>query len=660
MEIFKLFGSVFVDNEKANKSIDETDKKGKGLGSTFGAMASKAGKAGETLTKYVTVPLVAAGAGMTAMGKTFKDAFDKIRIGTGATGKALEGLNDDFRKVAKQVPSSFGDISTAIADYNTRLGISGQALQDLSVQTLNLARITDSDLGTVIEETSQSFQAFNIPAEKYGENLDYIFKVSQSTGIGIDQLQKNLVKFAPALKQMGFDFQESATLMGFFDKAGVEVEQAMAGLNKALVNMAKAGVTDSHEALRKLFEEIKNAPSDIKATELAIEVFGSKAGPLMASAIREGKLEYEELVQELLKSKETINGVAGETDDWAEGLAKLKNQVMIATEPIAGALFGAINGLIPLLERAIVPVTNLAEKFANMPQGVQVAILAFAGLLAALGPVLQFIGAIVIAAPGVAAAFSAISTAGGVLAGVLGAITLPIALIIAGIAALITIGVLLYKNWDELMAFAVEMWDNLKKGWTEGTKALVAAWTGMGTDIGNAWKGLWDGVTGKYQEIKGMLQNISNEIVSWMTTKFGTFKTGFLGIWEAIVGGVKGYANGIIRLVNGIIDALNTIQVDIPEWVPGYGGDSFGINLPQVPYLAKGGDITRSGWAVVGDQGPELLSLNAGAQVRPLDKTAGVVFERGAFEGAFIMDDYGVDRLMDRIFERMAAAGRVM
>ena len=114
--------------------------------------------------------------------------------------------------------------------------------------------------------------------------------------------------------------------MGFFDKTGVEVEQAMTGLNKALVTMAKDGVTDANEALQMLFEEIKGAPSDIKATELAIELFGSKAGPLMASAIREGKLGYEELVAELVKSKETINDVAEETDDWAEGLAKPKTR----------------------------------------------------------------------------------------------------------------------------------------------------------------------------------------------------------------------------------------------------------------------------------------------------------------------------------------------
>lgn len=448
------------------KQLKDTAAASKSLGEKMKEAGEKMQSVGANMTKYVTVPLAAAGAGMVAVGKQFDDAFDKIRIGTGATGKALEGLNDDFRKVATQVPSSFDEVSTAIADYNTRLGISGQALQNLSVQTLNLARITDSDLGKTIEETSQSFQAFNVPVEKFGESLDYIFKVSQSTGITIDRLQQNLVKFAPALKQMGFDFYESAALMGFFDKTGVEVEQAMTGLNKALVNMAKDGVTDANEALQMLFEEIKGAPSDIKATELAIEIFGSKAGPLMASAIREGKLEYEALVQELMKSKETINGVADETDDWAEGLAKLKNQVMIATEPIAGKLFDALNGLIPLLEKAIVPLTKLAEGFGNLPQGMQVVILAVLGLVAALGPLLTIIGSIVIAAPGIAVGFTAIG-------GALAALTGPIGIVIAAVAALAAGVYLVINNWDKIKEFFSGLWDAVKNIFSSAWEAIT-------------------------------------------------------------------------------------------------------------------------------------------------------------------------------------------
>ncbi len=79
--------------------------------------------------------------------------------------------------------------------------------------------------------------------------------------------------------------------------------------------------------------------------------------------------------------------------------------------------------------------------------------------------------------------------------------------------------------------------------------------------------------------------------------------------------------------------------------------------IPTIPELAAGGIIHRSGLALVGEAGPELLELPQGAVVKPLSKTGGIVFERGAFEGAFIMDDYGVDRLMDRIKFRLGELG---
>ena len=56
--------------------------------------------------------------------------------------------------------------------------------------------------------------------------------------------------------------------------------------------------------------------------------------------------------------------------------------------------------------------------------------------------------------------------------------------------------------------------------------------------------------------------------------------------------------------------------------IPGVGkigGSSFGV--PQIPYLARGGLITRGGFAIVGDAGPEMVSLPAGAGVHPLSHT---------------------------------------
>ena len=606
------------------KQLKSTSEASKSLGEKMKDAGQKMKSVGDTMTKYVTVPLVAAGAGATAMGKSFDDAYDKIRIGTGATGKALEGLNDDFRKVAKQVPSSFDDISTAIADYNTRLGISGQALQDLSVQTLNLARITESDLGTIIEETSQSFQAFNIPVEKYGESLDYVFKVSQSTGIGIDRLQQNLVKFAPALKQMGFDFQESAALMGFFDKAGVEVEQAMMGLNKALVNMAKAGVTDANEALRKLFEEIKNAPSDIKATEIAIEIFGAKAGPALASAIREGKLGYAELVAELLKSKETINGVAKETDDWAEGFAKLKNKVLIATEPIATTLFDALNGLVPLLEKAVKPIEKLAEGFANLPQGVQAGILAILGLAAALGPLLSIMGSVVVVASGMGVGIAAIAA--------------PVAIAIGAIAALVAIGVTLYKNWDTIKAKLTEIWGAIKQTaesiwnslkdffqkWGEVILLLAIGPAGWAVLLAKKISENWDTIKNTtntvWNGIKNTLGNTWNSILSTAANVWG-------GIKNAIVSPIREAQNILNSIISSIKNAFANMRIEIPKpklphisvnWKSVGVGDAR-VSIPDfnINWYKMGGIFARPSVIGVGEAGTEA--------VIPLDKLPGMI-----------------------------------
>ena len=67
-------------------------------------------------------------------------------------------------------------------------------------------------------------------------------------------------------------------------------------------------------------------------------------------------------------------------------------------------------------------------------------------------------------------------------------------------------------------------------------------------------------------------------------------------------------------MLNSAIDGINSIK--IPDWVPGVGGQS--LNLKKLPLLAKGGVVDESGLAIVGEAGPELVSLPQGASVHPL------------------------------------------
>lgn len=103
-------------------------------------------------------------------------------------------------------------------------------------------------------------------------------------------------------------------------------------------------------------------------------------------------------------------------------------------------------------------------------------------------------------------------------------------------------------------------------------------------------------------------------------SNFETAKTKVISVFEAIKEGVKKPINGVIGMINKMIDALNALSFDIPDWVPVLGGKSFGFNLTPIPLLANGGDVVGGGKAIVGEAGAELIDLPQGARVTPLTK----------------------------------------
>lgn len=112
-------------------------------------------------------------------------------------------------------------------------------------------------------------------------------------------------------------------------------------------------------------------------------------------------------------------------------------------------------------------------------------------------------------------------------------------------------------------------------------------------------------------------------VVLW--NKCEGFRNFFIGMWDAIkkvgssaaegigkaftsvMGTVKGIINGIISLINGAIGAINKISVDIPDWVPEFGGSKIGFNIPKIPKLAAGGIVDKPTLAMVGEAGKEAV-----------------------------------------------------
>ena len=85
---------------------------------------------------------------------------------------------------------------------------------------------------------------------------------------------------------------------------------------------------------------------------------------------------------------------------------------------------------------------------------------------------------------------------------------------------------------------------------------------------------------------------------------------------------VKVPINAVISIVNGAISKINSIHFTVPEWVPGIGGKGWeGLNIPQIPTLAKGTDNWQGGIVQISERGGEIVDLPSGSRVYPHDES---------------------------------------
>lgn len=676
-----------------NSKLTLATSKLSAVGQAMQSVGKKMTSIGKSMTKCITTPILAAGGALAVLDQKFDEATATIRAGTGATGEALEELNDSFKEVYSKVPQGMDEVSSALADLNTRTGLTGKELESLTKTMLDLSRICGDDVNSLIASSTRLFGDWGIEMKDATDTMDYLWNVSQSTGIGVDALAQKMVQFGAPLRQMGFDFETSAALMGKWEKEGVNAELVLSSMRIALGKFANEGIADTNGALMELIDRIQLAGSTGEANALAMDWFGAKAGPDMAAAIREGRFELDDLLTTLNASGETIEAAGKETMTFKDNMALLKNELAVALEPLADLVGALLVDLIPIFKEFIGHITNAIKWFANLDEGTQKMIFTFVGLVAALGPVLSIVGTVVSAIGGIMTAVSAaipvITGIGTAISGAIGAISLPMVGIIAGIAAVVAGIWWLFNNWDtacqamsaawdwlcekwsavvdwvaNLLQYCAQFWsdifskmrDNAVQTLTNIKDFLVNfltfclnKWKEILTNIGNFFTDTWNNILSFFQSImsaitsfasnvwsglKNMVCNFATAIRDGVVGAFNGLKNGVMGVWNGIVSGIKGCVNGIIKLVNSMIRGLNKFNVTMPDWIPGVGGKSIGFNIPEIPLLATGGLL--QGTAIVGEAGPELLQQTAhGTKVTPLsthEKASGI---SGALGGGF-------------------------
>lgn len=541
-----------------------------------------------------------------------------------ASLKDAKKASDEFSVSLAKVEASAGKVSSAagkIASATKGLSTAaGAGLAGLVGLGINAARSAD-DLNTLAKQsglTTAELQKMQYASDLVDVDADTIIG-------GLRKLKKAMTS-------------TSSDTVAAWDRIGVATTDANGELR------------NSTDVFYETLQGLANISNETERDAIAMQLFGKSADELAGiiddggAALRYYGDEAERLGYVL--DQETLDSM-NEVND------KLDELKMKASGTLAKSGAKALEALTPVIDTVVNALGSFLEKLGELsPQQLQL-IAGVLAVVAAIAPIATIIAK-------VAAAIQALLPIIASLKVAMAGVSLTTVGIIAGVVALVA---LIATKGEEIKAILQGVDDFLQNIFAKDFTEV------LGPVLGEALNGFFATVSNVWDSVKGILDGIIDFIQGvfsgdWKRAWDG-IKEILGGVWNGIVSVVKAPLNAIIALINGainginmMIDGLNRLSFTIPSWVPGLGGRSFGLNLGHIgniPYLANGGVLSQ-GSAVVGEAGPELLTMMGGkAVVQPLsnNNTTNVGGVSITVYGAPGQD---VHELADIIMDEMQAA----
>ena len=349
-----------------DKSLEQTNKD------------TKKASDGFTVMKGALASLVADGIklainGLKNLGREAVEAYKEFDTGrdnviktTGATGDAAKKLTDSYSNVASSVKGSFDSIGSAVGEVSTRFGFAGKELETATEDFVKFADITGTDATTAVQLVSRAMGDAGIESKNYKELLDDLATASQASGISVDKLTEMITKYGAPMRALGMDTKDSISIFSAWEKAGVNTEIAFSGMKKAISNWGKAN-KDPKKEFQKTLDEIEKTPDIATATSKAIEVFGAKAGPDLADAIKGGRFEYSDFLKLLKSSKGTVENTYKTTQSGADNIELALQKVRVKLAKVVDDLVTKNKPQIEqFLKSAVDGAKNFLTSIANL------------------------------------------------------------------------------------------------------------------------------------------------------------------------------------------------------------------------------------------------------------------------------------------------------
>ena len=534
------------------------------VGEAFGNVGDKLTTVGTKLTT-VSAGIVGMGTASVAAAKDLDSGYDTIITKTGASGEALEGLQETANNVYGSMAVDMDDVGIAIGEVNTRFGATGTELETLSTQFLQFAQINDTDLNTAIDSVDSIMLKFGVDSSQTANVLGLLTKAGQDSGISMETLESSLQTNGAALQELGFDLTESVNLLAQMEASGVDTSTAMAGLKKAVANATKEGLS-ADEALTQTIDSIKNASSETEALQISTELFGNKGAAEMASAIRDGRLSVDDLSESLSDYGDVVETTFNETKDPWDDATVAANNLKLAAADLGTSLLTTLQ---PMITSVVQKVKEFTEWFKNLNESQKQTIIKVAAVVAAIGPMLVIIGKI---CTGISSIINVVKMAQPVMAALNAVLAAnPIILIVAAIAALIAAFVLLYNKCEWFRNGVNAIWEAIKTAFLTAfnaikdffTVTLPNAFNYIIDFVKNNWQALLLFIVNPFAGAFALLYNNCDAFRAFIDNFVQKIKEFFQGLWDGLVEIFQGvgqwFTDRFTEAWNGIVAVFSAI-----------------------------------------------------------------------------------------------------
>lgn len=561
-------------------------------------VSAKIGEVGTTLTKNVTLPIVAIGTAAVKVTSDFDSAMSKVSAVSGATGDDLDQLRAKAREMGSKTKFSATEAAEAF-NYMAMAGWKTGDMLDGIEGIMNLAAASGEDLATTSDIVTDALTAFGLKAEDSAHFADVLAAASSNANTNVSMLGESFKYAAPVAGSLGISAEDTSVALGLMANAGIKASQAGTALRTGLTNLAKPTKQmkeymdkyhialvknkDGSVNLRATMEDMRKKLSQLSETEQAAAasaIFGKNSMAGWLAIVNASTEDFNKLTGAIDNCDGEAERMAETMNDNLEGqLTILKSQLQELAISIGEVIVPIVRDVVSVLQKVVDWLNSLSPKTKEMVVRIAAIVAAIGPLLIVISKVGGAIGEVMTWGPKIVSGFKTvkglITTLGTGLKSLWAVLAAnPIVLVIAAVAALVAGFIYLWNTSEEFRQFWINLWEGIKNVvetvWNAISGFFTNLWSNITTTAESAWNGFKEKITAIWEGMKSAAETIWSGIKSVVTTVTDGIGKTLDEKWENIKnayhehgGGLEGVAAATMEAIKGYytfgFDALNNI-----------------------------------------------------------------------------------------------------